>query len=137
MRFEGSMQVTQNVAGADPIADPELVKTNQLLLLNARQPSSDVWGKRILLALEGAAGETVTCELWALDEETAPNSNADSPTGIEDRKFYRFATGLVLTANIMAEVTAACPPGGTVYLRRTADTIAASQTRTVHATCVP
>lgn len=131
MRFEAAGTYAAGVADVDPVAAPETLLLTHFLHLQRRQPDGDVLGRRILLALEGAAGETLTVELWAQDEDVA-----GTVTGA-GRRFYLIGAAVVVTANQLAEVTAEVPPGGVVYARRTADAIGGGQTRRLLATCVP
>jgi hypothetical protein len=132
MRFEASGTYLAAQADVDPVAAPATLLENHMLLLQRRQPDGDVLGSRILLALEAPAGETLSVELWALDEDTQGGD-----TGALRRLYLIGAAAVVVTANQLAEVTVEVPPGGKVYARRTADTIAALATRRLLATCVP
>lgn len=134
MRFEAAGTYVNGVADIDPEAAPATAITTHILGLRRRQPDSDIEGRRILLALDAPSGETLTLELWALDDATDPPPDTDSPN-LAGRRWYRFATAVVATGARIVEVTAIIPPGGTVYARRTADTLTAP--RRLLASCVP
>lgn len=133
MFFEGQMAVTHGVTGADPLANPEDVTPAEILGLNVRAPGCDIMGRRLLIALDAGAAETVTISLFALDEQTW-NANAEAPDPTA-RRFYTIATGQVITRGVLSEITAKVPPGGAVYVRVTADTLATEGTLKV--ACVP
>ncbi len=133
MLFEGQLAVTHAETGADPLAAPADVPPAQIVALAKRAPGCDITGRRILLALDAGAGETVTVTLWALDEGTlTPNANAPDAAA---RRFYTIASAVVVTRGILQEVTTKVPPGGDVYVQVTADAMAAGGT--LRLACVP
>ena len=110
-----------------------------VLDLARRQSDVSQLGKRILLAMDGTSAETVTLDLWAVDDATDEIQRIPQPDSpvTTNRVWYRFATGVVVTGTRITEVTAAVPAGGLVYAQRTADAIVALETRTLKATCLP
>lgn len=135
MKLEAAAQYTAGIADGDPAAEPQALDPKHYLTLARRQGDADINGRRLLLVLDAPATEAVTLELWAVDDATIPNSNADSPN-VQTYRWYLFASAVVVTGRTVTEVTAKVPPGGLVYGRRTADTIGATLTRTLKATCV-
>jgi hypothetical protein len=133
MRFEAAGQYTAGVADVDPIANPGRVTPEHTLLLLRRQQDCDITGRRILLMLEAPVAETLTLGLWTLDDATDPTVPADAPD-VTTRRWYRFATGIVVTGSQLTEITAAVPAGGKVFARREADALVG--TRTLKASCV-
>lgn len=133
MKFQTSGKYTEGVADIDPIAAPQNVKPEHVLALPegkvGRIPDA-LW-----LALLGASTETVTLDLYFLVDET------DKAVGPErfvsaNNRWFQFATGVVVTNGTLQKITADLPAGGVVYARRTADTITASQVRSLAAAWV-
>jgi hypothetical protein len=134
MRFEASGRYVNGVADVDPIAAPATVSPEHILSLLRRQNDCDVDGRRILLILEAPAAETLTVELWALDDATDPPVFGDVAE-LSTRRWYLFTPApIVVTGSRMIEVTAIVPAGGKVFARRTADTL--TTTRVLKASCV-
>lgn len=135
MQFETRVTVTNGAAAPDPRAAPADVPDELLLRLDPRKSGSDVQPARLLLALEAPAAEGVTVDLWVLDEGTEPVPGiGPAQPNRAARRFYRCATGVALTGGELVGLqTANLPPGGRVYLRRTADTLTAP--RVVKASC--
>lgn len=126
MKVASSITITPGVTGPDPVSNPEDVPEGALLRVPERRSPFDTPVMAVYLALAAAAGETVTVEVWALDEGTAG-------LPLADRRFYRTHTGLVLTAHQLAVLSvypaAWSPmPSGPLYIRQTADTLAAAAT---------
>lgn len=141
MRFNAATgTIATGTVGPDPVANPELVPDVLLLRLPLRRPMVDTPVETLMLTLANAtAGDTITGELWLLDEATAQNDAADDPSASPGaRRFYRVQTGVVLTANRIVPVvpfTNPMPlPGGVWYFRPTADTLTTSGQ--VRAVCV-
>jgi len=121
MKFQATMLAPQGAIGPDPIATPQDVTEAMLLRLPERRAAMDVPLLASYLALDAAAGETVTFDVWCLDEET-------ERAGLAARKFYLYRTGVVLTAGRIALLSPTATlwapiPMGTLYLRQTADTL--------------
>lgn len=125
MRFHGQVSIANGVAAADPVAAPEDVETDLLILLPDRPDAgSGDTSARLILGLIAPAAEAVTLQLWALVE---PPRRAGRPQDITvapgDRVFLLIATGVAVTGTELTQVVTNVPPGGTVYFRRTADTL--------------
>ena len=133
MFFDCEIAVAHGVTGVDPVTDPGGVTAAETGMLARRATGCDVTGRRLLVALDAGAGETVTVSLYALDERTwKPDVEAPDP---EARRFYAVATGQVITRGVLSEITAKVPPGGAVYVRVTADAMAAGGV--LRLACVP
>ncbi len=135
MRFDGIISVATASPGADPVAAPEDVP--RAAVVTSKSQRSDRMVSRWLLAVEGAAGETLDVELFTLAEgqgTITPGTNAlrDAPDPAADI-WIRFGVE-TLTANILTEVLSG-PPGGRVYVRVTGvGTLAGTQS--LHIACV-
>lgn len=136
MRFDATLAFVNGAAMPDPVAAPATIAFSQLADLRRIVQGTGSAPKRLLLALEAPAAETLTVDLWALLEPPAivgvPDAEAVPPAS---RVFFRFATGLVLTGGVMAEVATVVPPGGVIYIRRTADAL--TTTRFLHVAAAP
>jgi hypothetical protein len=133
MRFHATTgPIAPGTLGPDPVVAPGTVPDFLLLRLPQRRPFGDGPIESVLLTLDAAAGETVTFELWLLEESTEAANTADDPGALAaNRKFYRLATGIVLTAHRLTLVQPYAPavtpiPAGVWYVRTTADTLAAA-----------
>lgn len=104
MRFDASRALlSATPVDPDPATSPGLVTDAAILQLRTRQPETDVPGRRILLGLDSAnAPDTVTVELWALDEQTLGGDPAD-------RRFYLFGAATPVAAGALVEVATAVP----------------------------
>ena len=133
MRFQSSGKFTEGVADVDPVSAPATLKPEHILPL--AEGSMGDTPDALWLALLGTASETVTLDLYTLIDET---DRADSVARFIDanHRWFRFATGVVVTNGTIQKVTADIPAGGVVYARRTADAITASQTRVLAAAWV-
>jgi len=117
MKFAKQIRVTNGVAGPDPIANPEDAVGPAVVELRSRRPDADVPYGGIAFALDGPAGETVTLDLFLLNEKTEPGPDAE---------WHRFQTAVVVTARELQQVTA--PDGvGKVFVRVTGDTLTAAR----------
>lgn len=127
MRFTGSARFTQGVADVDPVAVPATILPQHVC------PMEDGVGpSTLLLMLAGAAAETVTVSIYALVEDYDEGADPATKFVGAGKRWFQIASGIVLTNNVLVEVTPSpIPTGGTIYLRRTADTITAGQTRPV------
>ena len=139
MKLSANVKVEEGAAGVDPIAAPGTVPDSQIMRFSERANISDRQCRRLLFTMDAPVGETVTVDLFALDEGTVPNriegrQLTDSLKG--ERRFHLFHTGLVITAGeIAVSEEPAGPPGGPVYMRVTAETIAGGQTREIRGAC--
>ena len=128
MLFPVIATVEPAVVGPDPITSPFDVPPSLLLRYPLVPSVSADLPLSHALVLEAGAGETVTVDLYVMDDSRAPLSFGDDPTiGIADRKFYLFQSALTLTANELETVTFPAIPG-TVYVCPTADTLTATAT---------
>lgn len=131
MKYTANVRVTNGAVGVDPITTPEGVLDEHIMRFPERAPLSDRQCRRLLFTFHGVAAETVTVSLYALDEGTVP----DRSSGVQlvealkgDRRFTLFQAGLVITSGEMAaSIENAGPPGGPVYVRVTAESIAADR----------
>jgi hypothetical protein len=124
MRFEAGGKYTQGVTDPDPVTAPESILEEHILVFgeDAREDPD-----KIILALLGTSTESVTLDLYTLIEDRG-GLDTDKYIG-SDKRWFKFATGVVVTNGTLAEVTSGLPAGGVVYARRTADTITSTQTR--------
>lgn len=125
MRLQSFGTFEQGVADVDPVAAPLTILTNHFYSFKktiTRVPT------KLILALLGSGSETLTVSLYALaehlDEEALPSNYVAAAT-----RWYSFATGVVVTNGALQTVTSGLPAGGTIYARRTADTIGTGLTR--------
>jgi hypothetical protein len=125
MRFQATGTYIQGTADVDPVAAPATIQTNHFFSFKKNVTESPI---KLILALAGAAGETVTVDIYTLlehlDESALPADYAVSAT-----RWFQFATGQVITNGALSVITSALPAGGSIYIRRTADAITAGQTR--------
>ena len=127
MNFHATAKFEQGVADVDPVAAPATVLSTHMLLPDRSAPSDP---DRLYLSLLGTGSETVTVDLYFLYEDGKPDAKkADYIT--TTARWYRFATGVVITNGELLTLSANIPPGGIIYARRTADSITAGQTRTL------
>lgn len=126
MKFEASLVISNGATGPDP--DAGAVGRNKLLLLNPRDPGADVPNQAVTFFLEGAAGETVTIDLWAVREE-APKRPMEptTPDPVPSERFALIASGVVITARVITQVHLK-GIAGAVLPEVTAETIAADRT---------
>ena len=125
MRLQSFGTFGQGVADVDPVAAPLTILTNHFYSFKnsvTRVPT------KLILALLGASTETLTVTLYALAEHLDAEATPDSYV-LADTRWYQFATGVVVTNGALQTVTSGLPAGGTVYARRTADTIGSGLTR--------
>lgn len=134
MRFDARIPVASAAAATaecpDPASSPGTVPAKYVFELGFALGASQTPMRRILLALDGTAGETLTVELWAVDDATWPDQNADDPSaGLAARRFYRVgAAATTVTAKQVEEITAEVPARGRVYARVTGGTLASAGT---------
>lgn len=121
MKFDARMTIVNATTDANPISAPGSVLDAKVI----GSPVTPLMGgsviKRILLGLEGVTTETVTLSLYALDD------NLFHSAVKADWKYHLIAAAVVVTNGELAEVTAKVPPGGLVYFRVTAETVAANR----------
>ncbi len=111
----------------DPRSAPATVPEEALMVVPATLPNTDAQPRRLLVAAEGTAGQTIGVELWALEEPVTPLGGQGDPQAPGDRKFYRLTTAeLVSTVGQLREYTANMPGPGKLYVRLTTAPAAAS-----------
>ena len=123
MIFDLSLPIVNGETDPDPVTTPLL---DVAALLRVGRLAGDVDNNKanaLLLGLEGVAAETVTVSLYAIDDKTLP----DDGVPIATTKYYLIAAGVVVTAHVLSEVTAAVPLRGFIYARMTADGVAADR----------
>lgn len=139
MKLSANVKVEEGALGVDPIAVPGEVPDRQIMRFSERANISDRQCRRLLFTMDAPVGETVTVDLFALDEGTIPNriEGRQLTDALKaKRRFHRFHTGLIITSGEVAvSQEPAGPPGGPVYMRVTAETIAASQAREIRGAC--
>lgn len=129
MRFPIRIPVTHNVTGANPVSSPATVDPNLIAQLPTKPyPNGEQFTARIMLSLEAAAAETVTVDLWAVDESTMPRPGNITPATLALRKFHLISSGIILVAYTLQERSQLIAPGALLYVRPTADTLATTGT---------
>ncbi len=95
--------VADAVPAADPRVAPGAVLNKHIAPCPPTNNGSDRQPERLLLSTEGTPGDTITVELYA--EREGPVVVADTDPGgaaaRAARRFYRFASGIVLTVGEM------------------------------------
>lgn len=137
MKFQAALPWKHGDVGVDAVAAPATVPPAQVLGLPTGMSQSGL-GSKVAMALEGAGAETVTFDVYVLDEATEPVAGGDAPFNpamLARRRFYRVATGVAMTNGIL--VVQAIPMGGPFYIRVTADAIAGGQTRRILFAALP
>jgi hypothetical protein len=118
MLFQARISLTPGVVGVDPIADPGAVPDSALLDLPVADPFMGFEWDNVLFALVAPSGETVTGDVWALDQ-TPPAA------GGKLRVFVLVAR-VDLTANVLFSLRP--PIAGTLYFQQIADALSAAAT---------
>jgi len=117
MQFEKIAITGGQASTVDPRTTPadvpaNLIKTTPPTLNNTDQPPSVT-----VFALEGTAAQTVTCQMFALDESVEVPF-ADSPSAVNAaRRFYSVAASFVITVGALSYARAL---PGKIYYRLTA-----------------
>jgi hypothetical protein len=130
MRFPIRIPVTHAVTGANPVTNPGDVDPNLVVRLPFKPyPNGEQFVNRIIITLAATAAETVTVDLWAVDEDTMPKPDQNIvPAVLAARRFYLIASGIILTAPALQERTQLIAPGAVLYVRPTADTMVSTGT---------
>lgn len=124
MKFDGSVTVVNGSTGVDPIATPQNVPETSVVAVGKAGQAGPDGVRRILLALAGDSTETVTVTLYWRDPDSFQPPAAPVAANV---RYYQIVAGTVVTNGQFAEVTAAIPNGGAVYIRVTAETVAANR----------
>jgi hypothetical protein len=129
MRFQDTGAYIEGTADVDPVAAPATIQTDHFFSFGKSVTKTPT---KLILSLVGAGSETVTVDVYALYEHLDENATADDYK-VAATRWYRFATGQVVTNGTLAVITSGLPAGGHLYIRRTADTITTGQTRKLSA----
>jgi hypothetical protein len=126
--FQYELPVANAATDPDPIASPATVPYAKLIKVAAQAPSEDrssVVG--LLFSLRGAAAETVTVSLYVAEEDTFDQNADGTLKSVAGTKFHLIKAALVVTANTISQETNNVPPRGVIYVRVTAETVAADR----------
>jgi len=126
MEWNAEVSVSAGVAKADPRANPASVAVEDIVDLPERDRSGRLCS-RLIVGLDAPTAETVTFEVWALDSRDTAN-----PPAATDR-WYIVYSGVGLAGGSvyqtrLDQVDEGFVSGGRFYVRRTADTLAATRT---------
>jgi len=126
MEWKAEVSVAAGVVKVDPRATPNLVAVADIVDLPERDRSGRLCS-RLVVGLDAPTAETVTFQVWALDSRDDAN-----PPVATDRWYLVFtATGLAgggLMQTRLDQLAEGFVSGGRFYVRRTADTLAATRT---------
>ena len=112
-------------ADPDPRTSPEDVPDRALSRASLTLRNSDTIFRRVLLTLEGTSPQTATVDLYAqndqgLDRQATMTTNPVlTPEERAARRFYRFATGIIVTVGRFQELLVDIPTPGNIYVRVT------------------
>lgn len=111
-------------ADPDPRGVPSVIATvpsAAMMSIPPVLPRTDTTPWRLLLALDGTAGQTATVEVWALTETQHPGAPPPLLTYDElgARDFHLAAAGTIITVGTLAEVLDVIPGPGRIYVRVT------------------
>jgi hypothetical protein len=132
MQWRYRIAAPNGATDPDPLVTPATVPPARIVRLPSHSdPGDGGLTNALLLALDGVVGETITVDLYAIEDGTLPTDGIP----VASTKFYRFATGIVVAHHVIRElapesddaVAEQVPPGGFIYVRITADTIAADR----------
>lgn len=125
MRFPIVIPIASTTTGADPASSPSTVDERFFAHLTAKPyPSGEAFTNKVFLALDAPTGETVTVDLWAVDESTLPGPEVVvTSTILGLRKFYQVASAVLITAKQVQELSQRIAPGAILYVRVTANTL--------------
>lgn len=129
MLFPAVSTVESGATGPDPVTNPGDVPDALLARLGRQYPQSQPTVVPAWLVLDAPAAETVTADVWVLDDGTDIDPGADDPTaGLAARKFYLLESAVTLTGGELYLLASGTPlAAGTLYLRVTADTLTATR----------
>lgn len=128
MRFPIQIPVQSTTTGANPASNPGDVDANFFAHLTTKPyPSGEAFTNKIFLALDAPTTETVTVDLWAVDEATLPGPEVvATPAILAARKFYQVASAVIITAKTVQELSQRIAPGAILYVRVTGNTLTGS-----------
>lgn len=117
---------TAFAADPDPSTSPEDVPAGALFRVPESAANDGVPNALLLWLLEAPVGETLSVEVWALDEDTArvPGALAQLPTPSEANGWAKLLETTVVTAPVL-QVASPKPLPGVLYVRQTASTLVA------------
>lgn len=130
MQWRYRLPAPNGASDPDPIVSPATVPPERVVRLPSHaDPGDGGLTNALLLTLDAAAGETVTADFYAIEDGTLPSDGIPTVA----TKFARFAAGVIISHGTISElapdsanaVAEQVPPGGFIYVRITADTIAA------------
>lgn len=126
MRFQANAKFTQGEVDVDPVAAPEDILDDHVLRFK-----DDVHETKsaLFLCLLGDGSEDATLDLYLLVEEKPALQQDAAALKVPTTRWIAFATGIVVPNGSLVLVDADLPPGGTVYARRTADSIGEGEAR--------
>ncbi len=112
-------------ADPDPATAPATLPPDSLFRLPDQVPG-DGEPNALLIWLESAtATEALTCEIWALDEETARTADGSIPKPNADQRWALLNAAVVVTYPA-AQVLLNKPYRGVLYVRQTVSTLTAA-----------
>jgi len=118
MLFQASITVSPGGLGPDPIADPGAVPDSALLDLPIADPFMGFEWNSVFFVLIGTPGETITGDVWALDQ-TPPATRGK-------QRVFVLVARVDLTANVLFSLRP--PICGTLYFQQIADALSAAAT---------
>jgi len=122
MRFEHRRLITGGASpDPDPRVDPGGVPDTALSRASLNLRASDTILKRILFAAEGTTGQSVSVDVYALDDQDLDRQAGfpERPTQAAKaaRRWYLVAAGLTVNVGELSELLTVIPTAGTVYFR--------------------
>jgi len=127
MRFQIAVPVIKGAAGADPISTPSGVSIAHFGKVPSNVPGSDIPVQMIFVGFQGTAGDTITINLWAMDDATVIEAQNEltgiTPAGLLGIRYYAISGSSVLTANTVYPIPI---PTGWLYFQVTADSLTAN-----------
>lgn len=124
MQFQRIDSAGGAAADVDPRTTPQSVQDKSILRIPDTVPGTDTAPKTLALALEGTSAQTMTVQLWVLDDPMAQQivGNQDDLTAERAaRRYYKYGDALTLTvgqvhlltavAGASTAVQAPCPVG--------------------------
>lgn len=131
MKWDHSIQITNGAAAtADPIASPATVPAANCFRLAARTPGYEEVSTRVLLDLEAPVAESVSVELYALDDADDDGGGNPPTTGHWTRlcAFTALSGGRIQSCDLFAGGDGvAYQSGGLFYLRMVSESVAANR----------
>lgn len=132
MRWKYRLPVPNGASDPDPLTSPATVPAARVVRLPSHaDPGDGGLINALLLTLDGAVGETVTVEFYAIDDDTLPSDGIP----VASTKFAKFENAVVISHGSIRElspdsddaISEQVPPGGFIYARITAESVAADR----------